>query len=381
MLDETFDPTLIMSGIHPGLPGRDYADPAVFAVERDTIFHRSWFCVGRGEEVPEPGNFLTCDVAGESILVTRTKGGDVRAHFNVCRHRGSVLLEQERGHAKAAIVCPYHNWAYGLDGKLVGTPNVHDHDGLDRDAYGLRPVRVEVWEGFLFVNLSEDPVPLLEQLAIEPDGPLDYARYDVGALRIGARVEYDVAADWKIIHDNFNECLHCPSVHPELVQLVPMYRRGMVVDLERPDLGATLADGLTTFTMSGTSPLPFLPGLTDLDMRTYWGYSIFPNLMVNLVSTGVMYFLLVQKSVDRTVIRSVYLFRPETIAQDGFDPSDMVDFGDLVSRQDWAVCERAQRGVGSKGFVQGVYPPQDGLLHLFAERYLAERGPLPGDPA
>jgi Rieske 2Fe-2S family protein len=375
MLDEATDPTT--TGIHPGLPGRDYADPAVFAFERDAVFHRTWFCVGRAEEVAEPGDFVLRDVAGESILITRTKEGDLRGHYNVCRHRGSVLLEEARGHAKGAIVCPYHNWAYGLDGRLVGTPNVHADDGLDREAYGLRRVSLEVWDGFMFVNLAEQPTPLLEQLAIEPDGPLDYGRYDVGSLRIGARVEYDVAANWKIIHDNFNECLHCPSVHPELVQLVPIYRKGQVVDLERPDLGATLADGLSTFTLSGTSSLPFLPGLTDLDRRTYWGYSVLPNLMVNLLSTGVMVYTLYPTAADRTHIVSEYLFEPATIAQDGFDCSDMVDFLDLVSRQDWVVCERAQRGVGSKGFVQGVYPPQDGLLHRFAERYLAERGPLP----
>jgi len=377
MLDETIDPTT--TGIHPGLPGRDYADPAVYAFERDAVFHRTWFCVGREEELAEPGDFLTRDVAGESILVTRTKEGAIRGHYNVCRHRGSVLIEEPKGHAKGAIVCPYHNWAYSLDGRLVGTPNVHADDGLEREAYGLRAVALDVWDGFVFVNLAERPTPLLEQLAIEPDGPLDYARYDVGSLRLGARVEYGVAANWKIIHDNYNECLHCPSVHPELVKIVPIYRKGQVVDLERPDLGATLADGLSTFTMSGNSSLPFLPGLTELDRRTYWGYSIFPNLLVNLLSTGVMVYTLYPEAVDRTHVVSEYLFRPGTIAREGFDCSDMVEFLDLVSRQDWIVCERAQRGVGSKGFVQGVYPPQDGLLHRFAERYLAERGPLPGD--
>jgi Rieske 2Fe-2S family protein len=376
MLDEAIDPTA--TGVHPGLPGRDYAEPEVYAYERDAVFHRTWCCVGREEELPEPGDFLTRDVAGESILVTRTADGDLRAHYNVCRHRGSVLLEDERGHAKAAIVCPYHNWAYALDGRLVGTPNVRAEDGLDRDAYGLRPVAIDVWDGFVFVNLADEPTPLLEQLAIEPDGPLDYARYGTGELRVAHRIVYEVEANWKIVHDNYNECLHCPSVHPELVRIVPLYRKGQVVDHDRPDLGATLADGLSTFTMSGTSALPFLPGLTELDRRTYWGYSVFPNLLVNLLSTGVMTYTLYPRSERHTTVVSEYLFRPETIAADGFDCSDMVGFLDLVSRQDWVVCERAQRGVGSKGFVRGVYPPQDELLHRFAERYLAERGQLPG---
>jgi Rieske 2Fe-2S family protein len=285
-----------------------------------------------------------------------------------------VLLDDARGHLKgAAVVCPYHNWTYGLDGALIGTPNVPADSGLDRSAYGLRGVQVETWEGFVFVKLSDDPRSLGEQLAIEPDEPLAYDRYAIGELRVGHRQVYEIEANWKIVHDNFNECLHCPTVHPELVRIVPMYRKGMVVDYERPDLGATLADGMTTFTMSGTSDLPILPGLTELDRRTYWGYSVFPNLMVNMVSTGVVTFRLEPRSASHTTLTAEYLYRPETIAADGFDPSDMVEFLDLVSRQDWAVCERAQRGVGSKGFVQGVYPPQDSLLHTFAQRYLAER--------
>jgi Rieske 2Fe-2S family protein len=154
---------------------------------------------------------------------------------------------------------------------------------------------------------------------------------------------------------------------------VPMFRKGMVFDRERPDLGATLGEGVTTFTMSGTTALPTLPGLTETDCRTYWGYSIFPNVMMNLLSTGAMVYTLYPRGPAHTTIVSEYLYRPETIAEDGFDCSDMVEFLDLVSMQDWSVCERAQRGVSSKGFVQGVYPPQDALLHRFAERYLAFR--------
>lgn len=360
--------------IHPGLPGRDYWAPDVWELEQETVFTHCWFSIGRAEEIPSAGDFLARDVAGEGVIAVRGRDGSVRAFYNVCRHRGSVLCEEERGSTKGAFVCPYHRWAYDLTGSLVATPNVRPEDGLDRSAYGLRSVPCETWEGFIFVNLAEHPRPLLEQLAIEPDGPLDYERYAVGELRVAHRIVYEVAANWKIIHDNFNECLHCPGVHPELVNLVPMYRSGQVVDLDRPDLGATLDDGYTTFTLSGTSDLPTLPGITELDCRTYWGYSILPNLMVNLVSTGVMVYTLYPRGPGHTTIVSEYLFRPETIEAMGPEVgNDMVEFLDLVSRQDWAVCERAQRGVRSRGFVRGVYPPQDELLHRFAQRYLDER--------
>ena len=376
MLDETIAGVAI-DRTYPGLPGRDYCDDAVWQRERDTIFSRSWFCVGRTEEIPNAGDYIARDVVGTDVLVVRGKDAAVRAFFNVCRHRGSLLCDEGTGSTKGAFSCPYHNWVYDLEGKLIGTPNVRAGDDFDRSKYPLRSLSCDVWDGMIFVHLDPEPVPLLEQLAEEPDGPLTYGRYGVGELKLGRRITYEVDANWKIIHDNFNECLHCPGVHPELANIVPMFRKGMVFDPDRPDLGVTLDDGLTTFTMSGHSTLPPLPGLADADLRTYWGYSILPNVAMNLMSTGAMVYFLYPRGPGRTTIVSEYLFRPETVDAPDFDCSDMVDFLDLVSRQDWAVCERAQRGVSNRGFDRGVYPPQDALLQRFAERYLALRGPMP----
>ena len=359
MLDETIA-GIEINRTFPGLPGRDYYDDTVWQRERETVFRNSSFCVGRTQEMPNSGDYLAREVAGTSVLAVRGKDGQVRAFYNVCRHRGSMLCDEGAGSTKGAFSCPYHNWVYDLEGKLIGTPNVQAGD-FDRSDYPLRSVACDVWEGFVFVHLGAEPRPLLDQLADEPDGPLEYERYAVGELRVGRRIVYEVKANWKIIHDNFNECLHCPGVHPELTALVPMYRKGMVFDPDRPDLGAELADGRTTFTLSGTSPLPTLPQLTELDVRTYWGYSVFPNVMMNLLSTGAMVYTLYPRGPAHTTIVSEYLFRPETIEAAEFDCSDMVEFLDLVSVQDWSVCERAQRGVSSPGFIQGVYPPQIGI--------------------
>ncbi len=375
MLDETIAGVPI-DRTYPGLPARDYYDDEVWQLERSTIFASTWFCLGRAEEIPNAGDYISGDVAGTGVLVVRGKDDVVRAFYNVCRHRGSVLCDPGVGSTKSAFSCPYHNWVYDLDGTLIGTPNVRAGDDFDRSQYPLKSVHCDVWDGMVFVNLSANPQPLREQLADEPDGPLEYERYRLGELRLGKRIVYEVEANWKIIHDNFNECLHCPGVHPELANIVPMYRRGMVFDPDRPDLGAELDEGMNTFTMSGRSSLPVLPGLTELDHRTYWGFSVMPNVAMNLLSTGVMVYFLYPRGPGHTTIVSEYLFRPETVDEPGFDCSDMVEFLDLVSRQDWAVCERAQRGVSNPGFERGVYPPQDALLQRFAERYLALRGPL-----
>ena len=363
---------------HLGLPGRDYCAPEIYALEQERIFYRSWFCVGREEQLPEVGDFLTADVAGESILVARAGEDALRAFYNVCQHRGSRLCEEASGHVGRAFLCPYHAWSYGLDGRLLRMPNVHDESEVDRERRGLRPVAVDAWEGFVFVNLAESPTPLLEQLAKEPGRPLGYERYRVGELRVAHRIVYEVEANWKILHDNYNECLHCPAVHPELAKIVPLYRTGRVLDPERPDGGVTLKEGLHTFTSSGLSELPELPGLSELDRRTYYGYSTFPNLQGNLLSTGVMMYTHYPRAADHTTVVSEYLFRPETIESMNFDCSDMVEFLDLVSRQDWAVCERVQRGVRSRGFGRSVHPAEDSIIRDFAAHYLARRGPVPG---
>ena len=141
--------------IHPGLPGRDYHAQDVWELEKERIFSRNWFCVGREEQVTGPGEYLVQALAGESVIVIRDKDGAIRAFANVCRHRGSRLLNESSGCANA-ITCPYHAWTYGLDGKLNGTPNVLKEDGLPREEYGLYPIALETWQGFV-VSLSDKP--------------------------------------------------------------------------------------------------------------------------------------------------------------------------------------------------------------------------------
>lgn len=374
MLGEAQRPTRART-VYPGLTSADYTDPEVFAMERERVFDRQWFCVGRSEELPEPGSFIQRDVPGDSLLLTRDLDGRVHAFYNVCRHRGSVLVEEERGAVRKAFTCPYHAWAYGLDGRLLGTPNVRADDGLDREAYGLREIGVTEWEGYLFVchAPAHRRPDLMRSLAEEPDEPLAYGRFAIGELRLGHRITYEVGANWKIVWENYNECLHCPSVHPELSAMVPLFRRGLVADDEHPEVLATLDDGYQAFTLSGTISLPQLPGLDPVDERAYYGAGVFPNLMINMRAVGVTTFTLFPRSASHTTVVSDYLYRPETIAGDRFDPSEMIGFLDLVARQDWVVCEKAQRGASSKGFDRSVYPPQERYVHMFAERYRAAR--------
>ena len=353
------------------LPGEAYTSPEVFALERERIFFADWMAIGREEQLANPDDLLVADVAGESVIVTRLKDGGLRAFYNSCAHRGTKLCDDGPGHAKSGVIkCPYHAWTYTTDGRLVGTPNVHTDEGFDRDRHPLFSVAVDTWDGFIFVNLSDEaPKRLADWVREDPADAGAFERYGIGDLRVGARLEYEVRANWKIIIENYHECLHCPQVHPELVNLIPAYRYGDVQ--EDPDSWAVhLADGATSMTMDGRSNHPRLPGISDEDARCYYGAHLFPNVSLDLTSDCVVAGYLFPVAPDLTRCVEEFLFRPETIADPAFDPSDLVEFGTLVSGQDSAVCEREQRGVRSRGYRGGgVYPFEDRFASEFDEHY------------
>jgi Rieske 2Fe-2S family protein len=362
----------------PTLSGAEYTSDAVFDEERERIWWGDWVCIGREEEVANPGDYLVRDLTGESIFLTRDEGGTLHGFYNVCSHRGTKFLDDEpaSGHVRKAFTCPYHGWVYGLDGSLIGTPNVKEDERFDRSEFPLHSFPVETHSGFIFVNLTTgQPRPLLEQMGEGAESLSMFDRFKLDELRIGVRIVYEVEANWKIVVENYNECLHCPTVHPELVQVVPLFRFGEVWDEVTRDDGNWMREGASSFTVAGESELPKLPDLQPEDYSMYYGAYQFPNLMLNLHPDCVMYYIGYPTGPNHTTVVSEYLFRPETIADPSvFKPEPVVELWDLISKQDWAVCQRAQTGVGSRAFTTGVYPRQDRFLYDFNERYRKEMG-------
>jgi Rieske 2Fe-2S family protein len=168
------------------------------------------------------------------------------------------------------------------------------------------------------------------------------------------------------------ECLHCTRVHPELVEIIPTYRSGAVVDHSRDDWGVDVRGN--SFTRDGNAQVPVLPGMSEVDEHSYFGGTVFPNAFVDITGTSVIVSFLQPKSADRTTVVTEYLFAPSTVAADDFDPSDIVEFSELVAGQDYRVCEMVQRGVGSKHFTAGVLSPKDELVIAWKDRYLATLG-------
>jgi glycine betaine catabolism A len=355
------------------LAGHYYRDPEVFEIECERLFAQAWFCVGRTVDIGDARGYLATEVVDQPILLVRDTDGVLRGFHNVCRHRGNLLCDSGRGALRGAITCPYHAWTYRLDGRLVGTPNV-GRDEIARDEYGLLPVRVAEWQGCAFVNLSGDAPPLEAWLDEQIDEPRQFEKWNLGDLRVAHTSTYEVAANWKIVVENYHECLHCPTVHPEFTALIPAYRKGAVSE-DRDDYGVSLGAGVEAMTASGTTRLPPLPDLNQIEARSVYGAYLFPNSTVDIEGVFASLKTIVPRAVDRTTVVHEYLFAHETIGEDGFDPSDVVDFNELVIGQDVRICERVQRGVASRAFKHGVYPDKDAGTYWFDQFYLRSLGP------
>ncbi len=354
------------------LPGPDYFDPAIFELDREQIFFRSWVMVGLSEQAEKPGQWFRVDVVGESILIMRGQDMKLRGFYNVCRHRGSRLREEESGTENGALACPYHDWCYSFEGALVATPRV-EKDEINRDAHGLRPVHLDEWQGCVFVNLDrETPVSLREWIGnVNPD-MLTYERYDMGSLRMTSKSEFVVEANWKIVIENYCECLHCPSVHPELVELIPAYKTGWVFDPARDDGGVNSTS--RNYGPATAANIALMPTVSEDDANSVYGGTIFPNCFIDIAATGVVISQVMPVSATSTRISSMYMFHPNSIAAPDFDASTLIAFSDMVTNQDNSVCERAQRGVTSRSFADGgVYPEKDEYVWQFNQQYLQSR--------
>ena len=349
------------------LPPRVFHDPQIFEFEQESWFARTWICVAREADVSESGTYVLADIGGEGVIVVRDRARALRAFFNVCRHRGSTLLDPAADGAAGRLVrfqCPYHAWVYDLDGPLRRAPHTEGLVDFDLADNGLMAVSLETWAGFVFVNLDPTAGALADYLA---DLPAAVAAYPVADVRRARRIEYEVGANWKVIGENYSECYHCPGVHPQLNRLSPC-DRGRNLESRGPWAGGwmELVDAADTMSVDGaTHGRPALPGIgADNERRVYY-FVVWPNLLLSLHPDYLMTHQVWPLDAERSRVVCEWLFDPRTIASADFDPSDAVDFWDLTNRQDWAVCERQQVGTRSRAYRAGRYSLMEDMVHAF----------------
>ncbi len=350
------------------LPQHYFVSPEIFEEEQEKIFSRQWVLAGHQSQIGEAGNYFTADIAGESLIVVRDKGGQIRGFFNVCRHRGSRLIENRNGQSQG-IQCPYHAWTYALDGRLLGAPQMDDVPGFDKTNYSLHAVNLAVWEGFIFVNLMDSPNSLKQWFA-----PLagKFSRWNLSALQSAKRVEYEVRANWKLIFQNYSECYHCAGVHPELSKISP--HDSAENDLtEGPFLGGFMRINKNkSLTMSGNACSVPVGHFGDDDSHLVFYYSIFPNMLLSLHPDYVMVHQLRPQSPERTLILCDWLFHPEAFGSEDFKPDDATEFWDMVNRQDWHVCQLSQQGISSRAYQPGPYSARESILAAWDRYYLRQ---------
>jgi Rieske 2Fe-2S family protein len=371
------------SRMEASLPSSSYCSPAHWERERTALLAREWFCIGREEQLAAPGDHVVAEVAGDSVLVVRSRQGELKAHFNVCRHRGAALVAPEldarwkvvsSGGVSAAgtIRCPYHHWTYSHGGELLNAPFLGADDGVCKAELKLYPVAVEAWAGFVFVRLRPPAAPGDRSLAAQTARAASragLAAYPLADLRVGHRIEYEVEANWKLVLENYNECYHCGPVHPELCEVVPAFRQAGGNELTW-EQGVPHRPGAYTFTRSGTTRRKPFATLTPEEVLLHKGDLVYPNLMISASCDHVAAFVLWPLGPALTRVQCLFLFDAAEMARPDFDPMDAVEFWDQVNRQDWAICERVQRGLQSSVHERGWYAPmEDASLDI--RRYLA----------
>jgi Rieske 2Fe-2S family protein len=331
------------------LPGHFYTDPTLFAVEQAEIFARMWFCTVRVSDLPNPGSFRTVQVGTESLIISRARKG-IRAFFNVCRHRGARICTAESGEVKRSFQCPYHAWTYDLDGKLIAAPNLTKMPDIDRVDYGLRPVHVREWLGYVWVSLADEPDSFestVMQEVVERLGEVGLLdHYDVANLALGRRIVYDVQANWKLIIENFMECYH-----PELTEVLPEFAEGLAAQVF-VNHGAEFGENIQGFTVDGSAGVDVIPGIDPDQDRKYYAITVKPQVFINMVPDHVIFHRMFPMAPDRTVIECDWLFMPQVV-ESGRDVSKSVELFDLVNRQDFEACERTQPAMSSRIYKDG----------------------------
>ncbi|HET7027946.1 MAG TPA: aromatic ring-hydroxylating dioxygenase subunit alpha [Candidatus Limnocylindrales bacterium] len=354
------------------LPGRAYHDESIWAFEREQWFYRDWICVGREEDAATPGSYFLATLVDEPLVVVRGRDGHLRGFYNVCRHRGTAVLEEQRGKV-VRFQCPYHAWIYDLEGRLVRAKHMDDVEGFSPDTFGLAPVRVGTWGGFVFISLA-DAGPTLEAYLGDWVEHHEAFGRDFSPLRRAARLTYDVAANWKIVAENYSECYHCPGVHPLLNRLTP-YDLGDDFEPTGPWKGGwmPLAAGCETMSMDGLRHgRPLIAGTDGEASGRIHYYILWPNLIVSVHPDYVLTHQTWPNGPERSTVWCDLYLEADAVAA-GVDVSGAVEFWDLTNRQDYHVVELQQVGTRSRSFAAGRFSNQEASVHAFdimvADRY------------
>lgn len=366
------------------LPPDCYRSEECFNIERDKVFSESWFCIGYTSQVDEPGKMHVTEVSGQPIVVTMDKQNNLRAFYNVCRHRGSLLVAEDTKLER--FRCPYHSWTYDLTGKLLSCPLFtaasSDSSTFSKSDHNLFPIRVDTWGCFIFVNLSQKAPPLDAYLG---DLIPDYKIFPLKELVLVKRKQYSVEANWKLIAENFLEYYHLPWVHPELTSVT-------AIDLHKRNQGSgTYMSFYASPLLKAGTPIDadYLPPMPGLDRQTSdSGYfpAIFPNLAMFIMPHHIFTLLMLPNSAQKTQEYGDLLVHPSVLHEPhALEKIDAIfQFYDMVNIQDINAVERVQKGIQARPYLGGrmnhrFEEPVHRFQNMVADYMLGDRKIYAGD--
>ncbi len=373
-----------------------YVDERIFGFEMERIFRRFWLYAGHVSQVKNPGDYFLYKLGKDSIMVIRDREGKVRAHYNTCRHRGSVICRESQGSVNK-LVCPFHSWVYDMDGKLRSA--MHMPEGFDKSKYGLKPVHVELMEGFIFISVADEP------LDFEP-ARQQYKRhlapYQLDRTKVVHTREYPLKANWKVLAENFAECYHCAANHPEYSGLIiggaivgnPKLQaeedrivaeaterwraKGLHIEPHaRPDHETwhltcrdPFFEGNVTQSPDGQPMAPLLGQLKDPDAGVFGGI-IYPTFWVESCSDNCVPIQLVPVSATQTNVRVQWLIHEDAVEGKDYDFDTLTWFFTNTGEQDWRLAVDNQAGIESSAYEPGPYAVVEKDTDFFDDWYFS----------
>jgi phenylpropionate dioxygenase-like ring-hydroxylating dioxygenase large terminal subunit len=295
-----------------GLPGWTYFNAELLALETETLFRRHWQLACHVNDIPEPGDYLTFDVAGERALILRGRDGRVRAFHNLCRHRGSRVVAGERGQC-TVLICPYHGWAYNLDGTLRSPAHPKSLPHLDPVEWGLKPVEIEVWHGFVFVRFKPGEQPPVARIMARFEA--EVAPYRLESMLPASRIKWrdSTAVNWKAVRDVDNEGYHVPKAHPALHDLYGhhYYDEPFAGGASRAFARFNAGPGKLWSVRHYKKILPEATWLPESHRRAWLYLGLFPNAVLGLYPDSVIFYQEFPDGVGRTRLRGAVYRHPE----------------------------------------------------------------------
>jgi Rieske 2Fe-2S family protein len=374
------------------LPQGFYIDPDVFEFDLVAIYARNWFLAGFEVELPEPGSYLALPVGRSPIVIVRGHDGILRGFHNSCRHRGAQICETGRGHG-SWLICPYHQWSYGLDGQLANAPRMQADFGYAQ--HGLRPIHVETVAGSVYICLAEDP-PAFDAFR-DHVGPL-LAPHNLANAKLAFESTLVARSNWKLVMENARECYHCAVRHPELALTFPVRGRRPVqfADVQRFERFSTrmaevglatgpvegdwwnamrfpLNDGAVTLSMDGKPACAkLLCDIANGDIGSM-RWALEPHCFAHATSDAVFMFSAMPIGPEETVITSKWLVHKDAVEGVDYELEQLTELWTKTNLQDRDLCENNWRGVNSLGYTPGPYSEEaEALVIRFTDWYCAE---------